>query len=66
MARLEGDLELSRAFGDLRYRHKGLIAIPEVHGPRPLDKGVHVMQPPSSERLSGIAAWPCRHGLAVY
>ena len=30
MARLEGDLELSRAFGDKRYRAKGLIADPEV------------------------------------
>lgn len=30
MPRLEGDLELSRAFGDLRYRTKGLIAEPEI------------------------------------
>ena len=30
MPRLEGDLELSRAFGDLRYRSKGLTAEPEI------------------------------------
>ena len=38
-ARLEGDLELSRAFGDLGYRAKGLVAVPEVAGPRALTPG---------------------------
>jgi hypothetical protein len=37
--RLEGDLELSRSFGDRRYRQKGLIAEPEVAGPLKLSEG---------------------------
>ncbi len=31
--RLQGDLELSRAVGDLQYRPVGLIATPDVAGP---------------------------------
>jgi serine/threonine protein phosphatase PrpC len=29
--RLAGDLELSRSFGDMRYRHLGLISTPEIN-----------------------------------
>ena len=30
-ARLQGELAVSRAFGDLHYRQYGLTAVPELH-----------------------------------
>lgn len=38
--RLDGDLELSRSFGDAAYRAHGLISTAEITGPQLIEAGM--------------------------
>ncbi|GFR51227.1 hypothetical protein Agub_g13602, partial [Astrephomene gubernaculifera] len=61
--RLQGDLEVSRAFGDLQYRPVGLSAHPDITGPWTLLPPLPVPVPVSANEEQGAPAAPTPESL---